>query len=430
MKRAESLDEGPDVLENGQAAALATQERRRFLGSSDPISFTCSCSDASDAAGLVLLFYRYYASPPLLPQETQESPSSLAAFHGALANQHRLRGKIRLAAEGFNITVAGLRPAVMAYIEACTSHWSFAGLSLSTPAQIHAFFKPTTGCACVFGTRPISIRVCAEITPMGVTGYQPSRWDNIGTLQPAEFHERCLEDNSLLIDVRNHYESRIGYFVDGMGHAALRPAIRRFSQWPLYVRRVLAGDIVPRDSSDEHEATNKPNEPPKQILTYCTGGIRCEKGARFLQEKLQPNSNQIFTLGGGIAAYLEWMDMEIQGGRKRAEDSLFKGRNYVFDARGSMSLSSGARTKPVSSCHLCGKSEDRLSKCHSSGCHLVLVVCKSCELENPRCCDHCLTLDLEFVLDEPTRAVGYRPICECERTREACLWGSKGFIKC
>ncbi|PVH89230.1 hypothetical protein DL98DRAFT_401974 [Cadophora sp. DSE1049] len=249
---------------------------------------------------------------------------------------------------------------------------------------------------------------------MGVTDYVPTQWDQIESLSPAEFHERCHSDpDTMLLDVRNHYESRIGYFVDPKtGEAALRPPIRRFSQWPQYVKRQMKGP-------------GSKTMGARQIMTYCTGGIRCEKGARFLQENMEKSDgDKVCTLKGGIAAYLTWMDEEIRSGRKAPEDSLFRGRNYVFDARGSTGLDSYASPSPVSTCHMCQNPCDRLSKCRSKNCHLVLVICDSCELRDPRCCQSCQDFDNEAsTMDLTSEKSRPRPICACEREREVELWG-------
>ncbi|KAF4637583.1 hypothetical protein G7Y89_g495 [Cudoniella acicularis] len=291
--------------------------RRLPTGSSDPVTFTCTCPVLSDPnGGLVLLFYRYFAASPSLPNEANSAsdPSSLTAFHAGLTQKYALGGKIRVAQEGFNITVAGTKDHIEAYMRDCILHWSFSGLDLDTEQKQRDFFKPTAGgCACIFGGPPASVRVTAEITPMGVTNYIPENWDNIEVLSPAEFHERChSEPNMLLFDVRNYYESRIGYFIDPKnGQPALRPPIRRFSQWPQYVRRYMVG-------SDTHGIERKEEVESRQILTFCTGGIRCEKGARYLQEKMTKRlGDKVCTLKGGITAYITWMDEEIRQKRKQ-----------------------------------------------------------------------------------------------------------------
>jgi len=349
--------------------------------------------------------------------------------------------------EGFNVTVAGTYSNILQYIKDCLSHWSFSGLecSLDTQEKRNAFFKPTPGCACVF-PGPASVRITEEITPMGVTNYSPENWSSVESLSPEEFHARLSEMGSngeggdrkdkVLVDVRNHYESRIGYFVDPVsGTPALRPEIRRFAQWPLYVKTHL-GEFQPSSkplpsttSGGEVEFYEKEEgeERQREILTYCTGGIRCEKGVRYLSDQLSSNA-KISTLKGGIAAYLMWMDQEIASGRKKPEESLFKGQNYVFDARGSVGLAGDEEEdgRTVSECHICKVGCARLSKCRSKGCHLILVICAACEEKDPRCCQDCFELDLASSTSEKER-VGPRAVCACEKAREKGLWGEKRY---
>jgi predicted sulfurtransferase len=422
---------------------------------SDPVSYTCTCSNLN---GKVLLFYRYFVGDPLLPAThtpLAHSPSQLAAFHTELTQRLNLTGKIRVSKEGFNVTVAGSTSSIEEYIEECVAHWSFAGLELKTEVERNEFFKPTPGCRCVFGGKEgegRSIRVTEEITPMGVTNYSPS-WESIHYLTPEEFHTRLSgsveADNLILMDVRNYYESRIGYFVNARtGEKAVTPGIRRFGQWPLYVRRNLASEspsistisstqTETQTSGSNNEVMNEGidqgEKKGKQYLTYCTGGIRCEKGARFLSEYLanfkpflhsESPKDKVYTLKGGIAAYLTWMDIEISCGRKKASESLFKGRNYVFDARGSTGLSEDVDDEEfVSECHQCQKKTANLGKCTSVGCHLVLVVCDDCSTGDVWCCEDCAKLDCLPTAkgEKPSR----RAICECELLRESQLWGSR-----
>ncbi|RFU29782.1 hypothetical protein B7463_g6575, partial [Scytalidium lignicola] len=393
----------------------AMKETRLPKGESDPVAFNCTCP--ASANGLALLFYRYYTAPPCLPATHKDQTldlQALAGWHTDQTARLNLGGKIRIAKEGFNITVGGTKHEINSYIQACLSHWSFAGLELQTEKQQKAFFKPSEGaCACAFGGAPANVQIKSEITPMGVTDYLPASWDKVEALPPAVFHERCKAQSSLLLDVRNYYESRIGYFIDPKtGEPAVRPPIRRFSQFPQFVKRGLFDSLAPKTGEGQEG---------RQILTYCTGGIRCEKGVRWMQENAEMrDGDKICTLQGGIAAYLMWMDEEIAQGRKTAEESLFRGRNYVFDARGSTTLTS-EMLDPVSTCHTCGELCDRLSKCRSRGCHLVLVICTKCEAESdPRCCENCLGLDSMEVV----KSTGPRPICTCEKEREAMLWGS------
>lgn len=380
-------------------------------GQSDPVSYTCTCT-AKTHGGAVLLFYRYWNNTPVLPQQYQARIAhveELAAWHKEQTQSLGISGKIRIAKEGYNVTVAGTKTQCDKYMQKCCEHWSFQGLLLDTQEHRHMFFKPTEGCACVFGAGLASVRVTAEATPMGVEGYSPASWNKIESLSPEQFHVKCHKEKSLLLDVRNHYESKIGYFVcPQTGDPAIRPPVRRFSQWPQYVK--------------QHRQELKRGE-HKQIMTYCTGGIRCEKGVRWMQENMDLQEDEkVYTLHGGIAAYLMWIDEEIKKGCKTAEDSLFKGKNYVFDARGSIGLSSP--TEPISSCHVCSRPSDNLSKCHSSGCHLVLVLCPDCDSGDPRCCQSCRNLN-EVAENITMDKKAPRPICECEQARETELWGGE-----
>jgi predicted sulfurtransferase len=386
-------------------------------GTSDPITYTCTCpcsTTKQSDRGTTLLFYRYYSNHPRLELQSLRTPEELAKWHTLQAEKRKLGGKIRVAKEGFNITIAGTTSSIQDYIQDCISHWSFANLPLSTRTEQDLFFKPSEGCACIF-LGECNVRVTSEITPMGVTNYAPKDWDIIESLSPAEFHTRCIETaNIQLVDIRNHYESRIGYFVDPKnGEPALRPEVRRFSQWPQFVKRHILGG--------QEEGKEK-----KQYLTYCTGGIRCEKGARWMAEGLRKSEGQgrkVATLDGGIAAYLSWVDGEIKEGRMSADESLFKGRNYVFDARGSTGLNEGS-TAPVSRCHSCGISSDDLGKCCSYGCHKILVVCQDCNDGTLRCCGNCLEIDEKRLSRLSSDHVGSRPICACEQEREERLWGT------
>lgn len=399
-------------------------------GKSDAVSYTCTCEEL----GSVLLFYRYWANSPVLPEQCLPEtidPERLAEFHRVQGDLCNLSGKVRVSKEGFNITVAGGEEDIQRYITACSSHWSFSGLGLDYEASASTklrdeaqrrraeFFKPTPGCRCVF-EGILNVRVTAEITPLGVTNYSPSTWEAVQALEPSNFHQKCVDENVKLVDVRNYYESRIGYFVSPTSGEAVKPPIRRFSQWPQWVKE--HGDEI---MGNEKEPTGLQKSNP-QVLTYCTGGIRCEKGVRWMEEYMtreeQRGQGKIYTLKGGIAAYLTWMEAEIAAGRKTAEDSLFKGRNYVFDARGSTGLP-GA--EPVSTCHSCGIPSGRLSKCASPGCHLVLVVCTACELGNVRCCHGCLKLSHEKQAGDVAEHRRPMSLCECEQARERELWAGE-----
>ncbi|KAF7873924.1 hypothetical protein EAF04_002596 [Stromatinia cepivora] len=385
---------------------------------SDPLTYVCTCKQS----GLVLLFYRYFTSPPQLPsQHYPPTTSSLQALHDfqkSTCETLGLTGKIRVAKEGFNITVAGATSNVHSYIESCISHWSFAGLDLSLANEkgIKEFFKPTKGCACVFTN--LNTRIADEITPLGITNYEPKDWNAVTYLNPEDFHNMVTtttngEGEKFLLDIRNHYESRIGYFAapEGSGIRTVKPQVRRFSQFPAFVKRHI--DTTSRSSSEHRKDESSPG---KTIFSYCTGGIRCEKATRWIAENVeQTPQDKIYTLKGGISAYMAWFEEEMMAGRKKEDECLWKGREYVFDGRGSLGLGNMNKRKKVAKCHGCGREEDRMGKCGMEGCELVLVVCEGCD--GIKCCSSCGDVD----------GKGRRMVCDCESQREFGLWGSEGM---
>ena len=299
--------------------------RRAAKGTSDAVSLTCSCPPGS---GLVLLFFRYFANQPVLDCRTFQSTSwdDFASEQKDLCSRLGLSGKIRLGVEGFNCTVAGRPEAAQAYMESMSRHWSCTGLGLDDADARNKFFKPTAGCPCVFG-RELSIKIVHEIVPFGNPKWQPAEWfaadaSRLIYLEPEAFHSRLLQsDRSFaLVDARNQYESAVGTFTappvaDARPlHLRILPPTRRFSEFPAYIDKCAL-------------------PPNLDVVSFCTGGIRCEKAARYISDS--GAGRQVYTLQGGIVAYLEWYAAEVGKSKRKWEDCLFKGRNFVFDARGS-----------------------------------------------------------------------------------------------
>lgn len=296
-----------------------------------------------------------------------------------------MSGKVRIASEGINATLAGSNEDIDAYINWITQSQPFndlTSLQLSEPLHLslvnsprYQFFKPSTGCAHVFNE--LSIKLVDEICPLGQTSVQLTKLQDTnhahGKLSPEQFHERLSKNSStVLLDTRNYYESKIGHF-DG----AIQPAIRKFSQFPQYIER------------------NKDAMRGKTILTYCTGGIRCEKATAYMRQALPDET--IFMLDGGIHNYIEWW----KHADKKGEDPLWHGKNYVFDARQSLALND----RIVSKCQGCGVAWDQYSKCCSSGCHLLVLFCTNCVSDDVYCCTDCQRGELP------------NGLCACEQER-------------
>jgi predicted sulfurtransferase len=205
----------------------------------------------------------------------------------------------------------------------------------------------------------------SDISTDGISKKQ----NNVYNLSPKEFHSHIsnLGNDTVILDVRNYYESKIGHFRD-----AILPPTRKFSNFPMYFKKHI----------------NYYNQ-KKNILAYCTGGIRCEKASRFIINNTNAN---VFVLEGGIHNYLNWTE-------KENVSSFFLGSNYVFDSRKTL----GNPTQLVANCRNCDTKTGNYTKCHSSDCHLIIEACHSCIEEQLFCCDDCKN--------------GVSGDCFCERER-------------
>jgi UPF0176 protein len=161
-------------------------------------------------------------------------------------------------------------------------------------------------------------------------------------LNAKEFNEMLANPNTVCVDMRNHYESEIGYF-DG----AVTPDVDTF-----------------RDSLDVIEEDLKENKEDKNLLMYCTGGIRCEKASAYYKHKGFKN---VFQLEGGIIEYTRQVKDE-------GIENKFIGKNFVFDHRRAEKITDDV----VSNCHQCGKACDTHTNCANEGCHLLFIQCDKC----------------------------------------------------
>ena len=161
-------------------------------------------------------------------------------------------------------------------------------------------------------------------------------------LNAKEFNQMLEDPNTICVDMRNHYESEIGHF-DG----AITPDVDTF-----------------RDSLDIIEEDLKKNKENKNLLMYCTGGIRCEKASAYYKHKGFKN---VFQLEGGIIEYTRQVKSEHL-------ENKFLGKNFVFDHRRAEKISEHV----VANCHQCGSPCDVHVNCANEACHLLFIQCKDC----------------------------------------------------
>ncbi|KAJ0050001.1 hypothetical protein NL108_009964 [Boleophthalmus pectinirostris] len=297
----------------------------------------------TQAPGRVLLYYCYC---------DVSEPHVLCAWQRALCEKLHLTGKVRVASEGINGTVGGTFAATELYIQSMCSN---------PILNMHRDdFKTSAGGAECF--TELRVGVYREIVPMGVDPQLVS-YRLAGThLEPEDFHrevEALLAKDSthrdtILLDCRNFYESKIGQFTQ-----CLAPNIRKFSYFPDYVEQNL--DVFRG----------------KRVLMYCTGGIRCERASAYLRSK--EVCKEVLQLRGGIHRYLEHFP---QG--------HYRGKLFVFDERYAISSNDDV----ISDCRYCGAPWDQYELCSTVSCRQLVLSCPTCRGEGrTACCPTCQSKD-------------------------------------
>ena len=225
----------------------------------------------------VLLYYQY------VPIEDGET---FAQKHLADCKELGLKGRILVADEGINGTVSGTIEQTNAYMELMKNDPRFSSTIFKIDeAEQNAFKKMHVR----YRPELANLSLEDDVNPLELTG---------AYLDPKEFREAMLDENTVVIDARNDYEFDLGHF-----RGAIRPEIRSFRELPQWIR------------------DNKEQFMEKRVLTYCTGGIRCEKFSGWL---VREGFKDVGQLHGGIATYGK--DPEVQG-------DLWDGQMYVFDSR-------------------------------------------------------------------------------------------------
>jgi UPF0176 protein len=195
----------------------------------------------------------------------------------------------------------------------------------------------------------LDIKVRKKIVADGI---EDERFDasNIGIhLTAEEFNMITSQPDTILIDMRNHYESEVGHF-----EGAICPDVDTFR------------DSLPiiNDMLQAHK--------DKNIVMYCTGGIRCEKASAYLKYK---GFEKVYQLEGGIIEYARQV-------KAKGLPNKFIGKNFVFDER----LGERISDTIIARCHQCGKPCDTHTNCKNDACHLLFIQCEECATKYEGCC--------------------------------------------
>ena len=279
----------------------------------------------------VLLYYKYV---------TIENPEECRDEHFQFCTELGLKGRILIAAEGINGTVSGTIEQTDAYMKFMEEHPLFSGTIFKIDeATEHAFKKMRVR------VRPelVTLRLEDDIDPTVKTGKH---------LKPTEFYEAMQREDTVVIDARNDYEFDLGHF-----RGAVRPEITNFRDLPEWIRE------------------NKQAFEGKKILTYCTGGVRCEKFSGWL---LEEGFEDVGQLDGGIVTYGK--DPEVQG-------ELWDGQLYVFDERISVPVNRKEHVV-VGKDYFTGEPCERYVNCANPECNKKILCSEENEHKHLRSCSH------------------------------------------
>ena len=246
-------------------------------------------------------------------------------------------GRIYIATEGVNAQLSVPEQYWKLFLESMNSFSILKNISIKKAIQDgNSFFK-------------LTIKVREELVAYGV--HQDTyNMDLVGNHLTAEEYNQALEKpDTIIVDMRNYYESEIGKF-----ETAIVPDAEISKELLPEVKRILKG------------------KEEEKILLYCTGGIRCEKASSYLMNHGFKNVNQ---LQGGIIQYAH--DIKEKGLK-----SKFIGKNFVFDER----LGERVTDHVIASCHICGTSCDTHTDCKNDACHILFIQCDTCEKELEGCC--------------------------------------------
>lgn len=279
---------------------------------------------------ITISFYRYFVinDPKNFRDELYKAFNKLKIF-----------GRIYVAAEGINAQISvpesnfqGLKD----YLDSCEY---FKNLRLNIAVSDGKSFWV------------LKIKVREKIVADGISDPTFSMQERGKYLNAEEFNKLSESDNTVIIDMRNHYEYEVGHFEN----AIEIPSDTFRDQLPM-AAEMMAG-----------------NE-EKNLIMYCTGGIRCEKASAYMMHRGFKN---VFHLEGGIIHY-------SNVAKQKNLPNKFKGKNFVFDER----LGERITEEIISFCHQCGKPADTHTNCANEACHLLFIQCEECKNNYNGCCSN------------------------------------------
>lgn len=282
----------------------------------------------------------YYKFTPLA------DPEAIMMWQKTLAEQLNLKGRVIISKHGINGTLGGDIADVKAYVKATKSHSAFKNM----------VFKWSDGSRDDFPR--LSVKVRDEIVTFGVPDeIKVNEQGVIGGgehLKPEQVHKLVEErgDDVVFFDGRNAYEAEVGKFKNA----------------------VVPDTRTTRDFINDLESDKYKDIKDKPVVTYCTGGVRCEVLSALMKKR---GFKEVYQIDGGIVKY----------GEKYKDEGLWEGSLYVFDDR--MNVRFSDKSKDIGACVHCQAKTSNYENCAVKACNNLVLICEDCKTNTDVCSDTC-----------------------------------------
>jgi len=272
-----------------------------------------------------LLFYKYVEIKDL--EEFRES-------HQSFCDSICILGKILIGTEGINGCITGSEEATQKYIDYMRKDSRFKDVEFKVNETSNHNFKK------------IFVRIRDEIV---TSHFDVDLSNSADYIEPEDLNKLYESGEEFyIIDARNDYEAELGKFEN-----AIVPPIKTFGEWPEFVKKIS-------------------NLKDKKVITYCTGGIRCEKASAYLKEQ---GFKDVHQLHGGIIKY----------GQKMGNNH-WEGKCFVFDTRGAIDIDPNNEQEPITQCVQCRLPCDKIHNCSHLECDKRFISCDKCLDQLEHCC--------------------------------------------
>lgn len=284
----------------------------------------------------IILFYKF---TPI------SDPEAIRLWQKSLCEKLNLQGRIIISRHGINGTLGGDLKDLKAYVKEAKQFSNFKGIEFKWGDGKREDFPK------------LSIKVRDEIVTFGVADELQVNEQGIVNggkhLKPAELHELVNEKGKEVIffDGRNAYEAAVGKF-----KGAIIPNVR------------TSKDFIKELDSPVYESIKD-----KPVVTYCTGGIRCEVLSALMKNR---GFKEVYQLDGGIVKY----------GETYGDEGLWEGSLYVFDGR--MGVKFSDKAKDIGLCTHCQQKTSNYTNCANLACNELILVCTNCQ-QQTTCSETC-----------------------------------------